>query len=111
MSRRMCKSSRLLLALLRLLDLRDLDLLGRNRLAHDDVPGRRARNPALEDEQMVLRVDAKHPEIANRHAPAAHAAGSTHPLHDTRRERRGANRSRGTVEHRTVRRGAAGKMM
>src|SRR5438132_11964583 len=80
-------SCMLLLSLLGLLDLRDLDPLRRRGFADDHVCGRRAGDAALEDQEMIIRIDAKHLQVADRHAPAAHAAGGAHPLDDARRKR------------------------
>src|SRR5713226_335657 len=50
----------LLLSLLGLLDLRDLDPLRRGGLPDDHACGRRAGDAALEDQQVIVRIDAKH---------------------------------------------------
>src|SRR5712671_417459 len=60
---------------------------------------------------MVLWIDPEDLEVVNRHATAAHPARRPHALHDARRERRGADRSGRAMEHRAVRRRAAGEMM
>src|SRR3982751_4147479 len=65
----------LLLALLRLLDLRNLQLLRLHRLADDDVAGRRARDAAFDDDQVVVGVDAQDLQVVNRHPSAAHPSG------------------------------------
>src|SRR5438445_549013 len=64
----------LLLALLGFLHLRNLDLLGGHGLPDDHVAARLARDAALHDQQVVVRVDADDFEVADRDAPAAHAA-------------------------------------
>src|SRR5207244_1668251 len=64
----------LLLALLRLLGLGDLDFLRRERLANDHVAGWRARNAALDDEEVVLGVDAQHLQVVNGGPRSAHPA-------------------------------------
>src|SRR5205807_8257898 len=51
---RSAKAFALLLALLGFLDLRDLDLLRRDRLADDHVAGRRAGDAALDDQQVIV---------------------------------------------------------
>src|SRR5437762_6742965 len=101
----------LLLALFRLLDLRDLDLLRRDRLADDHVAGRRAGDAALDDQQVIVAVDAHDFQVACRDALAAHPTGSAHALDHPRRERRGADRAGRAVEHRSVRRRAPGEVM
>src|SRR6185503_19433744 len=50
-------------------------------------------------------------EVADRDAVGPHVAGHAHALDDARRERRGANRARRPVEHRSVRGAAAGEVM
>ena len=54
--------------------------------------------------------DAGFVEVMLEHV-AAHPACRAHALHDTRRKRRGANRSGRPVEHGTVRRRAARKVV
>ena len=93
------------------LDLRDLQLLERHRLADDHVALRRARDAALDDQEVVLRIDAQDLQVVNRDALAAHAAGGAHALDHPRRERRRANRTRRAVKHRPVGRCAAGEVM
>src|SRR5437867_4704142 len=101
----------LLLPLLRFLDLRHLDPFRRDRLAHDHVAGRGTRNSALDDQQMIVGIDPQHFQVANGHAAAAHPARRPHSLDDARGERRCADGPWRAVEHRTVRCGAATKMV
>src|SRR5438093_8499803 len=101
----------LLALLLRGLHLRHTHRLGRYRLPNDDVAARPAGNRAIQHQQIVLRVNTQHLEIANRDAVVPHVAGHAHALDDTRRERGRPDRSRRAVEHRAVRRASAAEVV
>src|SRR5262249_33598496 len=105
------RSPMLFLAFFRFLHLRHLDLLRGHRLANDHIAHRRAGYAALDENQVIVAVDAQHFQIACGHLLAAHPARRAHPLDHTRRKRRGADRSRRAVEHRSVRRRAAAEMV
>src|SRR5918993_2877654 len=101
----------LLPLLLRWLDLRDADRLGRDRLANHHDAVRPARHGAFDEQQVVLRIDAQHLQVAHRYAIAAHVSRHAHALDDTRGERRSADRAGCTVEHRAVAHAAAAEVM
>src|SRR5262245_35445905 len=60
--------------LLRRLHLRDLDLLRRHGFANQHDGVRAAGHGALDHQQVVLRVDAQHLQIAHGHAVGTHVA-------------------------------------
>src|SRR5262245_44572237 len=101
----------LLLSLFWLFHLRNFDSLRRDGLADDHVARRRARNAALDDDEVVVRIHAQHFQVANRDAAATHSTRGAHALDDARRKRRSADRTRGAVEHRAVRRRAAAEVV
>ena len=78
---------RFLLFTLRFFHLCDLDPFRGNRLANHDVTGRRTGNRAAHDEQVVLGIHLRDPQVANRDAIAAHASVCAHALDDARRKR------------------------
>src|SRR5438874_4716041 len=95
----------------RLLGLANRLLLGRDRLAHDDVGAGRAGDRALDEQQVVLAVDPHDLQVAHGHAVAAHPSGGAHALDNARRERRRADRSWRAMEHRSVRGGPSTKVV
>ncbi len=102
----------LLLALLRLLDLRDLDASwppppsarSRSRSARRECRPRRISRWLSASTRSTFRLRVGH-------AAAAHPPRRAHALDDARRERRGADRAGRAVEHRAVRRRAAGEVV
>ena len=93
------------------LRLRNFELLRRHGLADQEDAVRPAWHRALEHEQVVLGVHAQDFHVAHGHAIGAHVTAHPHALHDTRRIRRGANRSRSAMEHRSVRRASASEVV
>src|SRR4051812_2383603 len=79
--------------------------------AHDHEAVASARNRAADVEQVVLRIHFGYAEILDRDLIAAHPAAHAHALHDTRGERRGADRAGSAMKHRAVRGPAAGEVM
>src|SRR5689334_21165517 len=80
-------------------------------IAHAAVAGLRAWCAPFDDHQRVVGIDPEHLQVANRHAPAAHAARRAHPLDDARGKRRLYSVQRSPNEHCPVRRGVAAKMV
>src|SRR5207247_546344 len=70
-----------------------------------------SRHRTFDDQQVIVGVHAEHFQVVRRDARAAHAARAAHPLDDARWKRRRADRTRRAMEHRAVRRGAAGEVM
>src|SRR5262245_53880189 len=60
---------------------------------------------------MVVRIDAQDFEIAHGDTIATHPTRRPHPLDDARGVRRGTDRPRRAVEHRTVSRRASAKVV
>src|SRR5580658_958354 len=80
------------------------------RLVDHDVTAVRARNAALNHQQVLVFIHAQNPQVARRDPGVAHVARHPHALEHARRKCRRANRTR-NLEHRTVRLGTTTKMM
>src|SRR5687768_16137396 len=61
-----------------LLSLGDFDPLRSDRLANHDVSGRRARNGAAHDQQIVFGIHFRNLQVSHRDAIPSHAARRAH---------------------------------
>src|SRR5579864_5900428 len=96
---------------LRLLALRPRIRLPRHGPAHDHDAARRPGDRATHHQEMLVRIQAHDLDVARRDSIASHPSGRAHALHDPRREGGRADRPWRAVEHRPVRRIAAGEVM
>src|SRR5258707_3330815 len=94
-----------------LLGLRHHFLLRRDRLTDDQVGAGGARHRAADQHHVILAVHLDDLQVADRDPVAAHPSRGAHALDDARRKRRRADRAGRAVEHRPVRRGAAGEVV
>src|SRR6266702_1174055 len=80
------------------------------RFHNHDVPALWPRHAPFDHKQVLVLVDAQHPQVASRHLPVAHVPRHAYAFEHARWKRRGSNRTR-NLKHRTVRLGTAAEMM